>query len=118
MELRHAGGLLLTHSSEDTGIRIIIFSFPAVQYECCGLDGPYDFVNVPAEQWLRFREGNDGSNVTLDFPVACCKSSGDFPEDFQLANENCALDQNEDNTNMQVRDLTQWLGQKMEIPGI
>ena len=76
-----------------------------VQYECCGLDGPYDFVNV-AEQWRRSREASNGTvqfNVTLDFPVACCKSSGDFPEDFELADENCALDQTEDNTNMQVR---------------
>ena len=40
--------------------------------------------------------------IVLDFPLACCKSIGDFPEDFSIEDEECALMQTSDNTNMQV----------------
>jgi len=87
--------LLLVNSSISLTMSVRYF-----QYNCCGVENFEEF--LWASKWNRFYQIEvDGSteNVTLQIPIACCKTTGAFPE-VDLLTPNCTWDPNIDNSNM------------------
>lgn len=62
-----------------------------LKYQCCGLFGYQDFNS--SVKWQRTQNltlGGTLQTVTLETPIACCKTTGKFPNVF-LVNDFCAV---------------------------
>ncbi|KAK2155336.1 hypothetical protein LSH36_242g01033 [Paralvinella palmiformis] len=84
----------------DKTVTSLSFNAIMMQYNCCGVENFEEF--LWASKWNRFYQIEvDGSteNVTLQIPIACCKTTGAFPE-VDLLTPNCTWDPNIDNSNM------------------
>jgi hypothetical protein len=83
----------------DSGLPSIIMNVIMLNYQCCGLNGYQDFNT--SKKWNSHQNLTlDGKvqQVTLVTPVACCATTGKFP-DVELKDDWCAVYPNNDTSN-------------------
>lgn len=85
----------------DANIYSMVWNVVMIQLKCCGLDGYEDFyytdhpypiyemINVP---------GGPPQNLSLDTPLACCKTNGSYPT-FRFIDDYCAVHPNDNSSN-------------------
>ena len=74
-----------------------------LQYECCGLKDGLDFVD--ARKWRNVRQiagDNDTDiDITLPYPLACCKTRGSFPKKIEVKYDTCLTNHTTQNSNFE-----------------
>jgi dihydroxyacetone kinase DhaKLM complex PTS-EIIA-like component DhaM len=85
---KHYGGL------EDKSLYSVIPNLLMIKFRCCGIEDYMDFYN--ATNWNRTTlivVGGQNTMVDLETPIACCKTTGTFP-DVDVVDDYCAVSPN------------------------
>lgn len=87
-------------SLTDGGIFSMAWNIIMIEVKCCGLTGYKDFYYIE-HSWPQNRTLKIGTTVStylLETPLACCKTSGDYPA-IKFIDDYCAISPNETNSN-------------------